>query len=417
MARYRLDERIGRGGIGEVWRGYDLSLNRPVAVKILLDSVANDEIVGRFRREALIGARLQHPGITVVHDVGHHDGRLFIVMELLNGEDFAHVLVRSPGGLPLYEGVALALQVAEALAAAHESDVVHRDLKPGNLFLLSTGRVKICDFGIARSVDATAGLTLTGRIFGTPAYMAPEQWHGEHVDARCDLYALGCVLFALLTGAPPFGADDVLFYSLMRRHVEEPPPRLSDTVAGVPAGLESLLQGLLAKDPVDRPDSAGSVVAALRAVSAAEVKETRVMSPAAGVEGRPALVASLLREAVDAACSAKPDQLDTPFRTLIDSILLAARFDTTLCQELMELAEQWSWKHAQGGRSSACGEADGDRHESHPFCLHARVAAAVRSPAGPPQRATLRTSHGGTRQHREGHGAAEPATGRPAGTA
>ncbi|MFB7468100.1 WD40 repeat domain-containing serine/threonine protein kinase [Streptomyces sp. NPDC056224] len=252
--RYRLDTRLGHGGIGEVWRAYDVELGRAVAVKVLLEFDATDELLRRFRREAAIGARLQHPGITVVHDIGQHENRLFIVMELLEGEDLARLLSRSPGGLPVTEAVALALQAAEALAAAHAQKVVHRDLKPANLFLLADGRLKICDFGIARTADATDGLTVTGRPFGTPSYMAPEQWRGEHVDARCDLYALGCVLHALLTGAPPF-PDPAQPWVLMRRHLDETPPDLRTVRADAPADLAELVASLLAKDPAARPDA------------------------------------------------------------------------------------------------------------------------------------------------------------------
>ncbi|MET9882419.1 protein kinase [Streptomyces sp. NPDC006430] len=260
--RYRLDRRLGQGGMGEVWRGHDLNLDRAVAVKVLLEAATNDEVVARFRREATIGARLQHPGITVVHDVGQQDGRLFIVMELLAGEDLATMLARD-GGLAVDLALDLAAQTAEALAAAHEQAVVHRDLKPANLFLLSGRRLKICDFGIAHSADATAGWTVTGRMFGTPAYMAPEQWRGERVGARCDLYALGCVLYALLSGAPPFGQGEGP-YVLMRRHIEEAPLPLREVGAPVPPELDRLVLALLAKDPADRPESAEGVGKTLR---------------------------------------------------------------------------------------------------------------------------------------------------------
>ncbi|MGW7125115.1 serine/threonine-protein kinase, partial [Streptomyces sp. NPDC054901] len=273
--RYRLDERLGRGGMGEVWRGHDLSLDRSVAVKVLLEAATGDEVASRFRREATIGARLQHPGITVVHDVGRQDGRLFIVMELLSGEDLATVLARSPGGLPVATALDLAAQTAEALSAAHAQAVVHRDLKPGNLFLLPGGRLKICDFGIAHSSDATAGWTVTGRMFGTPAYMAPEQWRGERVDARCDLYALGCVLYALLSGEPPFGSAGSP-YALMVRHIEEAPAALP-----VAPGPAALLATLLAKAPADRPASAAQAAAALRALE----RESGAGAPVAAAMG------------------------------------------------------------------------------------------------------------------------------------
>ncbi|MFB7054351.1 protein kinase [Streptomyces vinaceus] len=262
--RYRLDQRLGAGGMGEVWRGHDLELDRSVAVKVLLDAAMNDEVVARFRREATIGARLQHPGITVVHDVGRQDGRLFIVMELLSGEDLARTLARD-GALPVDLAVDLAAQTAEALAVAHGQSVVHRDLKPGNLFLLPGRRIKICDFGIAHSADATAAWTVTGRIIGTPPYMAPEQWRGERVDARCDLYALGCVLYALLSGAPPFGQTESP-YVLMHRHCAEAPLPLREAGTPVPAELDRLVLALLAKDPAERPESAEAVGKALRSL-------------------------------------------------------------------------------------------------------------------------------------------------------
>ncbi|MGW3982899.1 WD40 repeat domain-containing serine/threonine protein kinase [Streptomyces mirabilis] len=263
--RYRLDEPIGRGGMGEVWRGYDVELRRAVAVKVLLDLDADVELLSRFKREAFIGAKLQHPGITVVHDIGRDNNRLFIVMELLEGRDLAAVLARSPKGLPVPEAVEFALQAAEALAAAHAQQVVHRDLKPANLFVLANGRLKICDFGIARTAQATEGLTVTGRPFGTPAYMAPEQWRGKDVDARCDMYALGCVLYALLTGSPPFPATEQA-WALMRRHLDETPAHLRSVRPEVPARLDTLVASLLAKDPRARPD-APTAVQRLRAAT------------------------------------------------------------------------------------------------------------------------------------------------------
>lgn len=256
--RYRLDARLGRGGMGEVWQGFDTELGRPVALKVLLEAAATaDEPLRRFRREASIGARLAHPGITEVHDVGYHDGRMFLVMELLEGNDLAQLLKRSPEGLAVSDVLDLGAQAAEALAAAHAGKVVHRDLKPANLFLLTDGRLKICDFGIARTAETTVALTLTGHPFGSPPYMAPEQWRGEHVGAACDVYALGCVLFALLTGEPPFSGGGGP-WALMRRHLEETPPDPRSVRASIPAGVADLVAELLAKDPADRPDAAGT---------------------------------------------------------------------------------------------------------------------------------------------------------------
>ncbi|MFD0414411.1 WD40 repeat domain-containing serine/threonine protein kinase [Streptomyces sp. NPDC127108] len=253
--RYELKELLGRGGMGEVWLGRDRSLlRRDVAVKVLPTPVRTDA-VRRFQREAATLAGLQHPGITVVHDAGEHDGFLFIVMELLRGQDVARLMAGHRAGLPVGRAVDLARQTAVALAAAHESGVVHRDLKPGNLFVRPGDQIKICDFGIARSADASAVLTTVGRVVGTPLYMAPEQWRAEDPAAPADLYSLGCVLYELLTGRPPFTADASL-YALMHHHVTEVPRPPRELRPELPAPLADLVLALLAKDPGDRPDAA-----------------------------------------------------------------------------------------------------------------------------------------------------------------
>ncbi|MCF3118336.1 serine/threonine protein kinase [Streptomyces arenae] len=252
--RYRLERMIGHGGMGEVWLGHDSSLlRREVAVKVL-PALAGADSVRRFQQEAATLASLQHPGITVVHDAGRHDGYLYIVMELLQGQDAARLMTRHKSGLPVERALELSGQTVAALAAAHERGVIHRDLKPANLFVQSGDRVKICDFGIARTADGGSAMTTTGHVVGTPAYMAPEQCRAETLDARTDLYALGCVLFELLTGRPPFAAD-ASAYDVMHRHVQQAPPLLRDVRADVPERLEELVSAMLAKDPGARPSS------------------------------------------------------------------------------------------------------------------------------------------------------------------
>lgn len=263
--RYALQALLGSGGMGEVWRGVDEYLERPVAVKVLREHLADPELVARFRREARIAARLQHPGITVVHDVGSDGGRLFIVMELLHGRDLAAVLAEAPAGLPVDAAVSLVMQAAEALQAAHAAQVVHRDLKPANLFVLGSGQLKICDFGIAQAVDSTVGLTAAGQAIGTPAYMSPEQCHGQHVDARSDLYSLGCVLYALLTGRPPFADGPPL--AVMSQHLYTVPAAPRTIRPDIPLEVERLVLDLLAKEPEHRPAAASHVIVALQAVS------------------------------------------------------------------------------------------------------------------------------------------------------
>lgn len=267
--RYRLTTRLGRGGMGEVWAADDTQLRRRVAVKILLADVGSSSVlIDRLRREAENAGQLQHPGITVVHDLGEHGGHPFFVMELLNGTDYATLLARSPGGLPVGRVLETGAAVADALAYAHRRGVVHRDVKPANLMELAEGGVKICDFGISRSADAVGDLTGTGGMLGTPAYMAPEQYEARPVDARTDLYAFGCTLYALLTGDAPF--DGGTMPALMRQHLTVDPVPPSQRRAGIPPELDRLVLALLAKNPADRPSSAEDVAKWLRALAAGE---------------------------------------------------------------------------------------------------------------------------------------------------
>jgi serine/threonine protein kinase len=248
--------------MGEVWLAVDEQLDRPVAVKVLRDDLADPELAGRFRREARIAARLQHPGITVVHDVGSDNGQLFIVMELLHGRDLAAMLAQAPTGLPIDAAVSLTIQAADALQALHAGGVVHRDLKPANLFVLDRGQLKICDFGIALAFDSATRLTATGQAIGTAAYMSPEQCRGQHLDKRSDLYSLGCVLYALLTGQPPFAQGQPL--AIMHQHLNTAPAPPRTIRPDIPPELDHLVLELLAKDPARRPPTDAHVIAALQ---------------------------------------------------------------------------------------------------------------------------------------------------------
>jgi eukaryotic-like serine/threonine-protein kinase len=263
VGRYVLEERLGRGGMGEVWQALDVRLHRPVAVKLLpVQSGTDPGLAARFRREAEITAALVHPGITVLFDIDEEDQLLFLVMELLTGEDLSKVLSRSPHGLPVGQVVSIARQIVEGLAVAHERGVVHRDIKPANLMLLDSGTVKICDFGIARFADATSNLTGTGSTIGTAAYMAPEQLEGHAVDGRTDLYALGCVLHALITGQPPFPTDRGVGM-LLHYHLTQIPESLRTARPDLPPTLDRLILDLLAKSPDERPANAAAVLARL----------------------------------------------------------------------------------------------------------------------------------------------------------
>ncbi|MEU8520506.1 protein kinase [Streptomyces sp. NPDC048577] len=267
--RYELLEELSHGGMGDVWRGYDSVLDRPVAVKrIRSQAVASpqlaDELAKRFRREARITARIQHPGVPQVYDAvldATHE-HLFLVMELVEGLPLsAYVDPARP--LPVSWAVAVAAQVATVLSHAHEVPVIHRDLKPGNVLVARDGTVKVLDFGIAAILrtDATK-LTATGSPIGTSQYMAPEQVRGGRVTPRTDLYALGCVLHELLSGRVLFQADSEL--ALMYQHVTEDPTPLRDLRPQVPAALEELVLHLLRKAPEARPADVQEVYERLR---------------------------------------------------------------------------------------------------------------------------------------------------------
>ncbi|MEV0620263.1 DNA translocase FtsK [Nonomuraea sp. NPDC050404] len=257
--RYRLDEKLGAGAMGEVWKGFDLRLGREVAVKVFPNQGDPDpRRVSRFRNEAKICGQLQHPGIVVVHDADEDNGQLFFVMELLEGKDLAKVMLRSLNGLPIERTIAIAIRLAEALTAAHAKKVIHRDIKPANIMLLPDDQPKICDFGIARVVDTDRA---TAQI-GTPAYAAPEQTDGAP-DERSDLYSLGCVLYEMTTGDPPFHGG---VFRVLSQHATAPPKPPGDIRADIPSSLEELILQLLAKKPDERPRSAAEVVVRLRAM-------------------------------------------------------------------------------------------------------------------------------------------------------
>ncbi|WP_046469177.1 serine/threonine-protein kinase [Allosalinactinospora lopnorensis] len=251
--RYRLDEQIGSGGMGTVWRATDTLLNRPVAVKLLHPAqMAQPTSRERFRTEGRITAGLSHPGIAQVFDYGEQDDRAFLIMELVPGEPLSSIL-RRKGALEHGATLDIVVQAAQALAAAHARGVVHRDMKPGNLLVTEDGTVKLTDFGIARGNESVT-LTQTGMVMGTAQYISPEQASGGSATFASDIYALGVVAYECLAGRPPFTADTPLALALA--HTREPPPPLPEEI---PPQLSAFVDRLLEKTPDQRPSSAGEV--------------------------------------------------------------------------------------------------------------------------------------------------------------
>jgi eukaryotic-like serine/threonine-protein kinase len=257
--RYRLGERIARGGMGSVYRAVDENLGRQVAVKVLRGELADDPtFLERFRREARAAAALSHPGVAGVYDYGELGGSAFIVMELVEGETLAE-RIAATGRLPFTEAFAIGEQVARALAAAHAHGLVHRDVKPANV-LLGPGGAKVTDFGIAKAATS-ATLTRTGMVLGSANYVAPEQAQGDDVGPAADQYSLGCVLFEAVTGRTPYtGANPV---AIATQHVSSPVPDPRADLPGLPAPAADLIRRALAKHPADRFPSATALADAL----------------------------------------------------------------------------------------------------------------------------------------------------------
>jgi serine/threonine-protein kinase len=263
--RYELLEVLGRGGMGVVYRARDRVLGRVVAVKVLPFDRAQDPVsVARFEREALAVAALSHRNIVAVFDAGTDGETRFIVMEYLSGQSLAELL-RDGGTFDTAQAVDVAAQIASALAAAHRAGIVHRDIKPANVMLDEHGHVKVLDFGIAR-LAAGLSLTQTAMVIGSAQYLAPELCSGAAADARSDIYALGCVLYALLTGQPPFRGEVVA--AVVHQQLSAAPRAPIELDPAIPAALSALNLAMLAKEPQDRPQDAQALVTALPATLA-----------------------------------------------------------------------------------------------------------------------------------------------------
>jgi len=252
--RYRIEARIGAGGMAEVYRGIDPVLNRTVAIKVLLPQFARDaSFVERFRREAQAAARLNHPNIVGVFDTGADDGTQFIVMEFIEGRTLADFL--AAGRRPtVVQAAEISQKICNALAAAHAQGVIHRDIKPGNVMVTRDGTVKVMDFGIARMTSGVETAPQTSAVLGTASYLSPEQAQGGPVDARTDIYSLGVVLYELLVGRPPFTGDSPV--AVAYKQVNEAPIPPSQFNPDVPPRLDAVVMRALSKNPANRYQTA-----------------------------------------------------------------------------------------------------------------------------------------------------------------
>src|SRR5215210_804688 len=298
--RYQLLDVVGRGGMGEVWAGRDLRLDRSVAVKLLSPTMASEAGVReRFDEEARSAARLSHSNVVLVFDSGEHEGTPYLVMELLPGRTLADEVAHGP--LEPERVRRLGIEVLGALAASHQAGILHRDIKPGNVLLTGEGTAKVADFGIAKSTEGLQ-LTSTGMIVGTAAYLAPERLAGQPATVQSDVYAVGVVLYEALTGQKPFGGDTP--FAVMRAVEAHQAVPLAEARPGLDASLVTTVQRAMAKDPARRFSSAAAMAEALRRDSVAALlgtvtvpdavpSRTEVLAPPAAPQpagvGRPAI--------------------------------------------------------------------------------------------------------------------------------
>jgi YVTN family beta-propeller protein len=260
---YRIEEPIGQGGMGVVYLAYDNRLKRKVALKLMAPELAHDErFRERFSRESELAMSLEHPNVIPIHDAGEADGRLYLAMRYVEGTDL-RALLREEGSLEPLRALAIVRQIAQALDAAHVKGLVHRDVKPSNVLLDASEHVYLADFGLTRRQSAEVGQPGEARSLGTPAYIAPEQIEGGPIDARADVYSLGCLLYECLTGAPPFGGSSRL--EIAWAHLEEEPPSATECTPDLPGGIDDVIRKALAKQRDDRYPTCAALIDAAEA--------------------------------------------------------------------------------------------------------------------------------------------------------
>ena len=280
--RYEVGDLIGAGGMADVFQGRDTRLSRPVAIKILRSDLARDPaFLARFRREAQAAAGLNHPAIVSVYDTGEEgtdQGVLpYIVMEQVNGKTIREV-IRSGERLPITRAISVVRGILEALEYSHRNGIVHRDIKPANVMITNGGDVKVMDFGIARALDdASATVTHAWTVVGTANYLSPEQARGEAADSRSDIYSVGCLLYELITGRPPFLGDTPV--AIAYQHVSAEFIPVSQLNPDLPNGIDNIISGALSKDPLARYQNAREMLDDINRLDRGEEVQKKIRNP------------------------------------------------------------------------------------------------------------------------------------------
>src|SRR5438093_8638851 len=308
LGGYRIVESLGSGGTSVVYRAEHVRLGRPAALKLLAPGLGEADFSERFLRESQLAASLDHPSIVPVYDAGEEDGLLYIAMACVEGSDLKTLLAEE-GRLPTRRALRIVGQIASALDAAHARGLVHRDVKPANVLVTADDRAYLSDFGVVKELTSN-GATRTGSFIGTIEYCAPEQIEGRDVDARTDVYALACVLYECLAGAPPFHRPSEV--AVLNAHLHAPPPKLTRAAPDLPQALEHVVAKALSKSPLDRFASCGEFVAAARAAAAERRVHRRRLAVSISLLALSALIGAVVALAVRAVAFGGESAAPTP---------------------------------------------------------------------------------------------------------